>query len=231
MRVIGLTYDLRRDYLAMGYGEEETAEFDHPDTIDAIERVLRDLGFGTDRIGHGKDLTARLARGDRWDLVFNLAEGLHGYGREALVPAILDAYEIPYTFSDPLVLSLTLHKGLAKHVVRLKAQVLLAELHRHVPIAEMVGGANQLAGLAGMHFEQRLRSRLDGDDQPIASEQAVAVAQHRSGLKDVAHLLAAGQDDALSTLAACVVGEHQTIVGGRFAFGKGFGEEHAQNRK
>jgi len=118
VRVIGLTYDLRRDYLAMGYGEEETAEFDHPDTIDAIERVLRDLGFGTDRIGHGKDLTARLARGDRWDLVFNLAEGLHGYGREALVPAILDAYEIPYTFSDPLVLSLTLHKGLAKHVVR-----------------------------------------------------------------------------------------------------------------
>lgn len=44
--------------------------------------------------------------------------GLRGFGREALVPALLDAYRIPYTFSDPLVLALTLHKGMAKRVVR-----------------------------------------------------------------------------------------------------------------
>ena len=55
--------------------------------------------------------------GRRWDLVFNIAEGLHGLGREAQVPALLDAFEIPYTFSDPLVLSLTMHKGLTKRVV------------------------------------------------------------------------------------------------------------------
>ena len=60
----------------------------------------------------------RLAAGDRWDLVFNIAEGLHGIAREAQVPAILDLYQIPYTFSDPLVLALTLHKGLTKVVVR-----------------------------------------------------------------------------------------------------------------
>jgi D-alanine-D-alanine ligase len=35
-----------------------------------------------------------------------------------LVPALLDSYEIPYTFSDPLTLSMTLHKGMAKHVAR-----------------------------------------------------------------------------------------------------------------
>jgi D-alanine-D-alanine ligase len=51
-------------------------------------------------------------------LVFNIAEGLRGIAREAQVPAILDLYEIPYTFSDPLVLALTLHKGLTKVVVR-----------------------------------------------------------------------------------------------------------------
>ena len=38
---IGLTYDLRSDYLAEGYSEEETAEFDRPDTIEAIEAALR----------------------------------------------------------------------------------------------------------------------------------------------------------------------------------------------
>ena len=115
---IGLTYDLRADYLAAGYGDEETAEFDRPDTIEAIEAALRQLGHRTDRIGHGRQLVNRLAAGDRWDLVFNIAEGLHGLAREAQVPAILDLYEIPYTFSDPLVLALTLHKGLTKMVVR-----------------------------------------------------------------------------------------------------------------
>jgi len=50
--------------------------------------------------------------------VFNICEGLSGFGREALVPALLDNYEIPYTFSDPLALSLALHKGVAKHIIR-----------------------------------------------------------------------------------------------------------------
>ena len=115
---IGMTYDLRDDYLAEGYGQEETAEFDHPVTIAAIEGALAELGYETDRIGHIRALAKRLVAGDRWDLVFNIAEGLKGFGREAQVPALLDAYDIPYTFSDPLVLTLTLHKGMTKRVIR-----------------------------------------------------------------------------------------------------------------
>lgn len=113
-----MTYDLRDDYLRAGYGEEETAEFDREDTIDAIETSLRELGHEAVRIGNVKALVQRLNDGDRWDLVFNIAEGLRGYGREAQVPALLDAYDIPYTFSDPLILSLTLHKGMVKRVIR-----------------------------------------------------------------------------------------------------------------
>jgi D-alanine-D-alanine ligase len=114
---IGLTYDLRADYLAAGYSAEETAEFDGLATIDAIDTALREIGHQTDRVGNGRQLVDRLAAGDRWDLVFNIAEGLHGTAREAQVPAILDLYEIPYTFSDPLVLAVCLHKGLTKTVV------------------------------------------------------------------------------------------------------------------
>jgi D-alanine-D-alanine ligase len=115
---IGMTYDLRDDYLAEGYGEEETAEFDHPATIAAIEGALCNLGYETDRIGHLRALAKRLIAGERWDLIFNIAEGLRGFGREAQVPALLDAYDIPYTFSDPLILTLTLHKGMTKRVIR-----------------------------------------------------------------------------------------------------------------
>src|SRR5690348_4772637 len=102
---VGITYDLRAEYLSQGYGEEDTAEFDSIDTIDAIDEALCSLGHTTDRIGHARNLTRRLAGGERWDLVFNIAEGMHGLGREALVPALLDAFEIPYTFSDPLALA------------------------------------------------------------------------------------------------------------------------------
>lgn len=115
---IGLTYDLRADYLAAGYGEEETAEFDRPDTIEALAKAIGELGHRPDRIGNARQLIERLAGSDRWDLVFNIAEGLRGKAREAQVPAILDIYEIPYTFSDPLVLAVCLHKDLTKLVVR-----------------------------------------------------------------------------------------------------------------
>ncbi len=115
---IGFTYDLRDDYLREGYTAEETAEFDDVETIEAIEAALVSLGHTVDRIGGVKNLSARLAAGDRWDLVFNYAEGMFGFAREAQVPSLLDAFQIPYTFSDGLVFALTLHKGMTKHVVR-----------------------------------------------------------------------------------------------------------------
>jgi D-alanine-D-alanine ligase len=114
---IGLTYDLRPDYLAAGFTEDEAAEFDRPRTVESIELALQQLGHSTHRIGHARQLIFRLVNGDDWDLVFNIAEGLCGIGREAQVPAILDVYGIAYTFSDPLVMALTLHKGLTKTVV------------------------------------------------------------------------------------------------------------------
>lgn len=115
---VGITYDLRDDYLKEGYSSEETAEFDRVDTIEAIDEALTALGHSVDRIGNARQLVSRLAAGHSWDLVFNIAEGMYGVGREALVPALLDAYRIPYTFSDPLVLALTLHKGMTKVIIR-----------------------------------------------------------------------------------------------------------------
>ena len=115
---IGLTYDLREEYRALGFSEEETAELDKPETIEGIEGALRGLGHETERIGSHFALMAALLAGRRWDLVFNIAEGLRGLGRESLVPCLLDAHAIPYTFSDPMVLALSLHKGMCKRVIR-----------------------------------------------------------------------------------------------------------------
>jgi D-alanine-D-alanine ligase len=118
MMRIGVTYDLRADYIAMGYGEEETAELDSIVTIDAICAALAGIGLEPVRIGGVKKLVARLARGERFDAVFNFSEGFKGNAREAQVPALLDAYEIPYVFSDTLTLALSLDKGMCKRVAR-----------------------------------------------------------------------------------------------------------------
>lgn len=111
---IGLTYDLRSEYLAQGYSEEQTAEFDRDDTITALENTLTGLGHQVFKIGNIKSLILQLAVGESWDLVFNISEGLYGNARESQVPALLDAWKIPYTFSDPLVLALCLDKYVCK---------------------------------------------------------------------------------------------------------------------
>ena len=115
---LGFTYDSIEDWSGDGLDAEQLAEFDTPDTVSSIAAALARPGHSVERIGRATALMARLLDGARWDLVFNVCEGLHGPGREALVPALLDAYGIPYVFSDPLVLALCLHKAHAKRVVR-----------------------------------------------------------------------------------------------------------------
>ncbi len=115
---IGIAYDLRADYLAMGYGEEETAEFDSEITINSICEALEGLGWRVERIGNVRRLVEALGAGKRWDAVFNFCEGLRGVSREAQVPALLEVFDIPYVFSDPLTLALTLDKAMCKRVVR-----------------------------------------------------------------------------------------------------------------
>jgi D-alanine-D-alanine ligase len=115
---IALTYDRKEDYLAAGFTPEAVMEFDTEETIGALERSLQELGHTVLRVGRGTDLARRLAAGERWDLVFNIAEGVSGRSREAQVPAVCELFDQPYTFSDPLTCALTLDKSLAKRLVR-----------------------------------------------------------------------------------------------------------------
>ena len=94
------------------------AEFDDEGVIAGLEETLTGLGHRVERVGRGRALAARLVAGDRWDLVFNVAEGLRGRAREAQVPALCELFDQPYTFSDPVTCGVTLDKALAKRIVR-----------------------------------------------------------------------------------------------------------------
>jgi D-alanine-D-alanine ligase len=114
--LIGLTYDLRSDHASLS--EEAQAEFDSPETVAALREALEALGHRVEPVGHVRALARRLVDGARWDIVFNIAEGLSGRSREAQVPALLEAFAAPYVFSDPLTQALGLDKAMAKRVVR-----------------------------------------------------------------------------------------------------------------
>jgi D-alanine-D-alanine ligase len=115
---IALCYDLKPDYLAAGFAPADVMEFDEEETVAFLEGALGRLGHHPERVGRGTELARRLAAGERWDLVFNLAEGVRGRSREAQVPAVCELFDQPYTFSDPLTCAVTLDKSLAKRVVR-----------------------------------------------------------------------------------------------------------------
>ncbi len=91
------------------------AEWDEPATIDAVERALGTVGQ-VFRLEADERFPARLAL-VRPDFVFNVAEGLYGPNRESHVPAICEFFGIPYHASDPLTLSLALHKGRCKEIL------------------------------------------------------------------------------------------------------------------
>ncbi|OGP73450.1 MAG: hypothetical protein A2V86_02345 [Deltaproteobacteria bacterium RBG_16_49_23] len=115
---VGITYNLRKDFPQQkDQPIDSFEEFDSEETIDAIRDVLESDGHKVFKLGGGTGLIDRL-RTTPVDIVFNIAEGIGGRNREAHIPALLEFLNIPYTGSDPLTLSLTLDKAMAKKLVR-----------------------------------------------------------------------------------------------------------------
>ncbi len=118
---VGLTYNLKKDFSQReNQPIDLLEEFDAEETIDAIQSVLQSDGHEVIKLGGDADLIDRL-RQTSIDIVFNIAEGIQGRNREAHIPALLEFMNIPYTGSDPLTLSLTLDKSMAKRVVMSEA--------------------------------------------------------------------------------------------------------------
>ena len=88
------------------------AEWDSAETIDAVATALSPFG-DVIRLEATEDFPDQL-RAAKPDIVFNIAEGLHGANREAHVPAICEFFDVPYSGSDPFTLSLCLHKARTK---------------------------------------------------------------------------------------------------------------------
>jgi D-alanine-D-alanine ligase len=109
---IGLAYNEKPE---AGVASDAYAEWDDPSTINAVEQALGLFGSVV-RLEADAFFPQELSLA-RPDIVFNMAEGLHGPSRESHVPAICEYLNVPYTGSDPLTLALALHKGRSKEIL------------------------------------------------------------------------------------------------------------------
>ncbi|KAJ5215162.1 uncharacterized protein N7469_011653 [Penicillium citrinum] len=117
--VIAFFYESISLYLSKGYSLEECMELDKDTTIDAIIQSMRSNGYDVVPVGDIDELVRRIGLGEHknWDLGFSISEGMHGTGREAQIPGILEAYQIPTVFSDAATLALGLDKAKTKMVL------------------------------------------------------------------------------------------------------------------
>ena len=112
---IGFTYNVKR--VDSKAGNDAEAEYDAPETIDAIRDALESYGHVVIPLEATAELPRQLMESPV-DLVFNIAEGVSGRNREAVVPALCELMGIPYTGSDAATLSIALDKALSKRVLR-----------------------------------------------------------------------------------------------------------------
>jgi D-alanine-D-alanine ligase len=112
---IGFTHNMKR--VDSKGGDDAEAEYDAPQTIEAIRQALESYGHVVVPIEATAELPRQLMDSPV-DLVFNIAEGVEGRNREAAVPALCELMGIPYTGSDAATLSVALDKALSKKVLR-----------------------------------------------------------------------------------------------------------------
>ena len=109
---IALTHNVRRR-------PGDDAEFDTPETIEMLRRTLRELGHDVRAVEVTRPIESVAAELRKLspELVFNIAEGVRGVFREAVIPTLCDELGLAYTGSPASVLALCLDKALAKRVV------------------------------------------------------------------------------------------------------------------
>jgi D-alanine-D-alanine ligase len=153
---IGIAYNLKK-HVASDIPDAE-AEYDDFDTILAIKNALDDHRFRIELFEATEELPQKL-KDSRPDMVFNIAEGTGGRGREAQVPAILNLFQIPFTGSDETTLCIALDKALTKRI--------LATYHIRTPKYKVMTKDKPLSA-GGLTYPVIVKPNAEGSSKGIS---------------------------------------------------------------
>jgi len=167
---VGFTYNMKR--VDSKHGNDAEAEYDAPETIEAIRTALESLGHDVVSLEANSELPTRLAE-VKVDLVFNIAEGVSGRNREAQVPALCELIGVPYTGSDSATLALALDKALCKRILR-QHDILTPEFQ------VMSSGREKLNPSLAAKFPLIVKPNAEGSSKGIA---ATGVVDDEAGMR------------------------------------------------
>jgi len=178
---VGITYNLKKSdrskeqHSQSGDLEpsDNEAEYDDITTILAIKEALEGRNCRVTLLEADEELPVKLLE-DKPDIIFNIAEGIYGRGREAQVPALLNFYKIPYTGSDETTLCIALDKALTKRI--LSTYGIKTPKYRIITKDQ-----NQLTGR--FYFPAIVKPNAEGSSKGISD---VAVVTNRRELEKLA---------------------------------------------
>lgn len=169
---VGLTYNLKKNVVSEAPDNE--AEYDSIETVIAIKQALEGSGLSVQLMEANEGLPALLEQ-HSVDIVFNIAEGIQGRGREAEVPAILNFYKIPFTGSDETTLCIALDKAITKR--------LLASYHIRTPKYFVVSKENRSVR-RNIKFPAIVKPNAEGSSKGISDVAIVSDSRELRSLLD-----------------------------------------------
>ena len=113
---IGIAYDTKDMY---NLENKIYNDFAEKQSILLLKRELEHLGHQVFLLGNAQNII-KLIKEDNinCDIVYNTVEGISSRNREGILPALFEAYRIPYIGTDAFGLSLTLNKYLTKIIAQ-----------------------------------------------------------------------------------------------------------------
>ena len=159
---MGLTYNLKK-HISSHVADAE-AEYDSMETVLAIKEALEDDYCCVELMEADETLPGRLAK-HTVDIVFNIAEGIQGRGREAGVPALCNMMRIPFTGSDETTLCIALDKALTKR--------LLATYRIRTPRYRVIERSRARA-VGGVAFPAIVKPNAEGSSKGISDVAIVS---------------------------------------------------------
>lgn len=144
---------------------QKEADFDDPETTKLQISYLKKLGYTVLPIEANEEAYIKLYRArKKIDLVFNVAEGMHGKDREAQIPAMLEMLQIPYTGSPPLAQAIILDKAKTK-------EILIAHKIPTLPFQVFNGGKKELK--KSLKFPLIVKPLSEGSSAGITNKSVV----------------------------------------------------------